>query len=187
MEMSDDQLVRTYLNGDEDAFSTLYIRYKADVFSFLVSLGGTREQAEDAFQNTWIRVIRHLGGYRRRNQFRGWLYTTAYRTWVSEVRSSWERRKICVGTQETDFEGLPIDPSMAHVESHEDMLILRERREIVYNALDSLPDTLRQTVLLRTDAGLSFKEVAQVMKCPLGTSLWRMNEAVKRLKTLIGE
>jgi RNA polymerase sigma-70 factor (ECF subfamily) len=183
----DDQLVRAYLNGDEDAFNALYARYKHDVLRFLVSLGGTHEQAEDAFQNTWIKVVRHLGSYRGRNRFRGWLFTTAYRTWLSEVRSSWERRKVCVGGQETDFEGLPIDPALARVASHEKAIIARERREMLYTALDALPDVLRQTVLLRTDGGLSFKEVARVMECPLGTALWRMNEAVKRLKTLLGE
>lgn len=186
MKQTDDELVRLYLRGKIKAFEVLYERYGMGMFRFVLSLGGSREQAEDVVQTTWLKAIDNLESYRCPDRFKPWLFQTAYRTWLNDVRSAWERRRVAVGSSNEDFEGLPVDKTLMNAETSRDMVTAREERTALYEALETLPDKMRQTVFLRIDAGLTFREIAETMGCPLGTALWRMKEAVRRLKTMIG-
>ena len=186
MNPTDDELVRSYQRGDIHAFETIYERYGMALFRFVLSLGGLREQAEDVVQTTWLKALNNLESYKGPDRFKPWLFRTAYRTWLNDVRSAWERRRVAVGGVEQDFEGLPIDKALVKADTPRDAAAAREKRTALYEALETLPDKMRQTVFLRIDAGLTFREIAETMGCPLGTALWRMKEAVQRLKTLIG-
>ena len=71
-----------------------------------------------------------------------------------------------------------VDPS----DSPREQAARAESRDILYSALEKLPDLMRQALLLRIDANMSHREISEVMACPLGTTLWRVREATRRLR-----
>ena len=85
-----------------------------------------------------------------------------------------------------DFEGVPIEWWIDDRASPRESAATVETRDALYQALDALPDSMRQTVLMRIDAEMTFREIGEAMGCPLGTALWRMKEAQKRLRAKLG-
>jgi RNA polymerase sigma-70 factor (ECF subfamily) len=186
MTPSDDSLIAQYLDGDPAAFEALYHRYAPRLLGFVYSLGADRDAAEDVAQKTWLRALEALDAYDPRGRFRPWLFRTAYRLWVDEKRSGWERRRVPVDSEEELEQAAssnraapgaagrpPADPR--------EQASAREERELVEAALERLPEEMSRTVLLRIDGDLAYREIAELMGCPLGTVLWRMSEAQKRL------
>ncbi|MBZ0255863.1 RNA polymerase sigma factor [bacterium] len=173
-------LIQQYLSGDFASFETLFDRHHDVLLRFAVSLGGTMTQAEDVVQRAWIQAIDNLCDYEDRGRFRSWLFRIAHRIWLNDVAAWWNRNTASLSDQENN-PGMPI----AYAASDETPRSVAEDNEAgaaFYQALNELPDELRRTVLLRIDAELTFQEIADEMDCPLGTALWRMKEAEKRLK-----
>jgi RNA polymerase sigma-70 factor (ECF subfamily) len=181
---TDEQLIKTFRRGDDCAFNELYNRYSAHVFTFLLSLGGSVQDCEDAAQTTWRKAIDKIDTYHGRKGFQPWLFQIAHRTWLDRVRSAWDRRHVPVGQgQDEDFVGLPIDESMTRsAVSVSDQAIAREESALLYAALEHLPDRMRQTMLLYVDGGMNLREISEAMECSIGTTSWRFHEAKKRLK-----
>ena len=185
--VTDDDLVRAYLAGDLRAFETLFDRYERRILGFVASLGGRPAQVEDAAQTTWLKVVQELPRYRPSGRFKSWLFRIAQRTWLDSVRSAWERKRVALPeSADDDFEGVPIEWWITGRASPQERAATVEHRDALYNALDALPDLMRQTVLMRIDGEMTFREIAEAMGCPLGTALWRMKEAQKRLRAKLG-
>jgi RNA polymerase sigma-70 factor, ECF subfamily len=185
-QLSDSELIRAYLAGNNDAFDVLYGRYERPVFSFLLSLGGSWAQAEDVMQQTWIKAIHGLPAYRDQGKFQAWVFQIAHRQWLDLVRSAWERRRVSLESAE-DSVGPPLDERLVDTRLlPSEAAAHGEERAQLYEALDQMPDRMRQAVLLRVDGDMTYKEIAAAMECPLATALWRVREAEKRLKTLLG-
>ena len=185
--VTDDDLVRAYLAGDLRAFETLFDRYERRILGFVASLGGRPAQVEDAAQTTWLKVVQELPRYRPMGRFKSWLFRIAQRTWLDSVRSAWERKKVTLPESvDGDFEGVPIEWWIDDRASPRESAATVETRDALYQALDALPDSMRQTVLMRIDAEMTFREIGEAMGCPLGTALWRMKEAQKRLRAKLG-
>ncbi|MDP8246336.1 MAG: sigma-70 family RNA polymerase sigma factor [Candidatus Hinthialibacter antarcticus] len=176
----DAHLIQQYLSGDFASFEALFSRHNDVLFRFVVSLGGPLEQAEDVVQRSWIQAVEHLHEYEDRGRFRSWLFRIAHRIWLNEVFTWWSRNTASMdGADGRD--GPPLDHAVCR-ETPRNIAEKNEASEAFYQALNELSDELRRTVLLRIDAELTFQEIADEMQCPLGTALWRMKEAEKRLK-----
>ena len=187
MSERDDALIVRYLEGETGAFETLYHRYAARLLGFVVSLGAPRDAAEDIAQRTWLKVIDAIEQYKPTGRFRPWLFTVAHRMWIDETRSPWRRRRVAMeGGTDSNPAWAPISALIDPRKGPRQSAAEREEREQVGAALEELPDAMRQTVLLRIDADMTFREIAETMNCPLGTVLWRMNEATRRLTQRLG-
>ncbi len=173
MREDNDALIAQYLKGNAAAFERLYDRHAPRLLDFLLSLGADRDAAEDLAQRAWIKALEALKAYRPQGRFRPWLFTLAHRLWIDEKRSAWERNRLAVAD---DIE--TPDPASGPLET----AMRRQQRQLLDQALAEMPGKLRQTVLLRVDGELTFKEIARAMKTPLGTVLWRMREAQQRLR-----
>ncbi len=180
MTSSDDALIRQYLEGDLAAFERLYRRYAPRLLGFLVGLGAPADVTEDLAQQAWMRAIDGLEGYRPDDRFRPWLFTIARRIWIDEVRSAWRRHRRPLDDHDADLEWP--DPSDGPVERS----VADEQRRRVHEAIAELPPSMRQTVLLRIDGAMTHREIAGCMDCPLGTVLWRVKEAERRLAKRLG-
>ncbi|HUT22936.1 MAG TPA: sigma-70 family RNA polymerase sigma factor [Sumerlaeia bacterium] len=186
MSRSDDSLIARYLEGDAEAFEDLYRRYASRLLGFVLSLGADRDAAEDLAQRTWLRALEALDAYKPRGRFRPWLFQTAYRLWVDEKRSGWERRRTPVDSEEELEQAASSDRAASGAEGRppadpREQASACEERELVEAALKRLPEEMSRTVLLRIDGDLAYREIAELMGCPLGTVLWRMSEAQRRL------
>ncbi len=165
--VTDDQLVLEYLEGRIDAFEELYDRYSRRLLYFLNCEVGSA-WAEDLLQETFSRLLTSLDRYRPSGKFSAYVYQIA--------------RNLARDRQRRLYRDMPI----ADLESqHPDLVDHLEYRldtAWVRNALKNLSAEQREVVLLREYAGLSFKEIAQVIERPIGTVLSQMHRALKTLR-----
>jgi len=144
--------------GDERAFQLLVERWERPVFAFLVRMLGSREEAQDVGQETFLRLCRQAKRYQARGQFRSWLFRIA----GNLARSRLRRRKIVRWVM---FER-PLHDRPASSPPIGADLEREELRTLLMAAIDELPERQRQTILLRHDLGMSQREIAAT----LGTS-----------------
>ena len=175
METDAELIVRWQVGADDTAVTCLLRRYQSSVYGYLVRLLGHAADAEDAAQETFVRAVKGLARYRERGQFKSWLYRIAYREGMRALR----RR----GRREASVEDLAHVPEAVDPGPRApDLLDREERRTVLAEAVERLPPAEKQVVLMRTEMGLTFREIADAMCCPLGTALGRMHSASKKLK-----
>jgi len=186
----DDTLIATYLAGDVSAFNELVQRHKSGLFAYLCSMVSYKEDAEDLFQETFLRVIAALPRYRARGRFRPWLYRIARNLARDRVRSLMVRGVPL--RLETTYSG-EIESGQTVPElpdgkpSPRDAAAIREKRDWIEKAIQKLPAPQKEVFLLREYAGIPFKEIARIQRCPIGTVLARMHYALHKLRAELEE
>ena len=161
MNEPDPALVWAARGGDVDAFGQLVRAYQADVWRLSLYLLRNREAADDVTQECFVRAFRFISTYKGRSKFTTWLLSIARNCAVDEVRRSGRRKRI--------EQGLRAESS----EVSRDLTSGIEVRE----ALAELPMELREPVVLIDMLGLSYLEVAHVLRLPVGTVKSRVHRA----------
>lgn len=168
-----DDLVRHARGGDRQALETLVARFDRYVFVALLVLGD-RIAAQDAAQDTLIKAIRGLKGYNGHAAFGTWLY----RITVNTCRDILRRRARQRETDLDDATSLSSDgPWQARSEE--------ERRQAVWQAVQSLDVPLREAVVLRYYLDLPCAEIGEVTGSPVNTVYWRLHQARRQLELLL--
>ncbi len=177
-ELSDAELIRKYLDGCESAFETLYHRYRVQLYSYLnVMLSQRQAEADDVFQQTWVKAIGALAKYKEQGNFRAWIFRIAANLVKDRYRSVTFRPGVMVDIDSGDFAGLPDEKTMLP----DEILARADDSGVLAEALAQLPDEQREVFVMRYHE-LSFKEIAEAQECSQNTALSRMHYAVKNLK-----
>ena len=133
--------------GDRRAFEAIYRRYHQQLYRFCVSMVGNPEDAQEALQNTMVKVLRSLPGERRQIDLKPWLYRIARNEAVETLRKR-RRRGRAVGASMQ-----AVSPEIAATVAD------RERLRRLFADLRELPDRQRDALVMRELAGLSFVEI----------------------------
>jgi RNA polymerase sigma-70 factor, ECF subfamily len=157
----DPALVWAARGGDVDAFGQLVRAYQADVWRLSLHLLRDRSLADDVTQECFVRAFRFMSTYKGRSKFTTWLLSIARNCAVDEIRRSGRRRKI-----ENELRDTTSHSTSEPVSGIE-----------VREALAELPMELREPVVLIDMLGLSYLEVAQVLRVPAGTVKSRVHRA----------
>lgn len=165
--------------GDETALAALMSRYERPLYAFLVRHVGAGADADDLFQETWIRVARHAGRYDPARPFTTWLFQIA----VNLCRDRARRR--AARPEEVHADPAGDAGTVAAGDDPEQSFVRAERAADVRTALAALPDAQREVVLLRYHHELSEEEVAAIAGIPRGTVKSRLHAALKRLRALL--
>jgi RNA polymerase sigma-70 factor (ECF subfamily) len=177
----DAELIRKYKNGEEKAFTVLLERYKDRLFTFILRLVGNKETAEDIFQETFIKVLNGLPNYREENKFSSWLFGIANNSCMDYFRKNKFKYLFYINSFSEEENLYDIEPTP-------DIKIDKfEVKKIIDEALSQLPAEQRQVLLLREHSELSFREIAEMLNCPLNTVLTRMRYALNKLNKIISK
>jgi len=172
--LSDNQLIKKYLKGDDRAFDELYGRYRLQLYSYLNRLApGKSQLVDDLFQKTWMKVVANLSRYQDRQTFLAWSMRIAHNLLIYHYRK--ENRRY--------MDELPDEISCSGSVPGES-LIFGELSAALKRAISTLPSEQRDVVNLRQE-NVSFKEIATIQGVSLNTALGRMHYAVKRLRSLL--
>lgn len=189
---ADEDLMLDLKEGSQAAFAELMARHRGPIVNFLNRLIGDRDRAEDLAQEVFLRVYRHAGTYRVTARFTTWLYTIASNLGKNELRNRARRRNV-------SLEDAPRELSQEdyHLGTREDLLTpdrvvsLKDRKEKVRAAIDSLPEHFRMMLVMRDMEGFSYEEIASMLGLPLGTVKSRINRArlefKRRVEPLLAE
>jgi RNA polymerase sigma-70 factor (ECF subfamily) len=182
--LTDQQLIHLYVDGDNDAFSTIVLRYKEKIFTSIYLLVKDRYLAEDFFQEVFIKVIDTLraGKYTDEGKFLPWAMRIAHNMCVDHFRKVKRTPTIKTSDDKDIFEVLNFfepgaDQKMMANQSHD-----RVRRLV-----DMLPEDQREVIILRHYADLSFKEISDLTNCSINTALGRMRYGLINLRKMMTE
>lgn len=183
IQLSDQQLVHLYLDGNSAALSTLVVRYKSKLYTSIYLLVKDKYLAEDMFQDVFIRVIDKLrnGQYTEEGKFLPWIMRIAHNMCLDHFRKT-KRLPVIKTSDDVDiFEMLNFS-----VPSAEQKMIASESHDRVRKMLDMLPEDQREIIIMRHYANLTFKEIAALKDISINTALGRMRYGLINLrKTMV--
>lgn len=167
-----------------EGISAMFAAHSMWLSAFLRGLTRNEADAADAFQETWMRIIRSNGPAEGKTE-RAYLAQVARSVVVDNFRKGW-RYELSVDA--CDDDGVPVceklvDDSPDAAEAFQ----TRASKEEIRNAVRALPEGPRQVLLMRIEGELSFHEIAEELGVPLGTALTWMRSATMRLKKELGE
>lgn len=165
----EDKLMKKIELGDVSAADELVEMFYADILRYCLWHAPNRSLAEDAAQETFLKVIRYFDRYTHKGKFKPFLYRIAANTCIDMQRK--------FSDPDVSLEDLTVEFAYSEPgfdETHDDMAL----RQLV----SSLPDDLQEIVLLRFGQDLTLREIADVVNLPLRTVQSRLRSALKRLK-----
>ena len=180
-EVTDEQLLERYLNGDVPAFQELVGRYQRELYHFLARFLGDRAAAEDIFQEAFLQVHQSGHSFDLSRRFRPWLFTIAANKARDLMRSQARRptNPLQAEISPGDGEGGQfIDLMAADVPEPGEPAGRDELRRQVKSVVDELPDHLREILLLSYFHHFPYKQIADILEIPLGTVKSRLHAAV---------
>ncbi len=183
-QLTDQQLIQTYLAGSERSFEILLNRHKDKIYTSIYLFVKDTEQAEDIFQDVFIKIIRTLrkGKYTHEGKFSQWAMRIAYNMCVDQFRR--EKRKPSVASTDSfDIFSVLGSPD----DNAETSIMKSQTHQKVRQLVDLLPTEQREVVILRHYANMSFKEIAQLTGVSINTALGRMRYALINIRKLIEE
>lgn len=173
--------------GDMSAYDELVIRHRGKIYAMIRNMVKNDADAWDLSQDVFIKAWQALPRFEARARFSTWLFRISHNVVYDWVR----KRKIESAGELNDeiFDRDKIDlaakTAPSFVESPDDALSNTELREKISVALDKLSPEHREAVILKDVQGLSYKEIAEVMDCTLGTVMSRLFYARQKLQTLL--
>ena len=181
--LSDNQLIELTKQGDEAAFSEIIKRYQKPITNYIFRMLNDYEEAVDLSQETFVRVYFAIERYSSEYAFSTYIYRIATNLAISEIRKR-KRRKLLSLTglfqsedsEEIDFE-IPDEKILP-----DDELLDEERKKIITNAILTLPEKYRASIILRDVQEKSYEEISQILELSLGTTKSRISRARGLLK-----
>jgi RNA polymerase sigma-70 factor (ECF subfamily) len=179
--LSDQELVKKYINGDNYSFEVLLNRHKNRVFAFIMSKIKNKDLSEDIFQDTYVKVVNSLqkGKYNEEGKFLPWVMRIAHNLVIDHFR---KQKKMHMVRSNNDFDIFDIikDDSI----NVDDRLI----RDQIFNDLRALinllPNDQKEVLKMRYFEEMSFKKIAEYFDISINTALGRMRYALINLRVL---
>jgi RNA polymerase sigma-70 factor (ECF subfamily) len=187
--LSDNELVKLYMNGNEESLSILVKRHKRRIFSYLYLISRNKELTEDIFQETFFKVIQTLKKrqYNEEGKFLPWVLRIAKNLMIDHFRKVKKMPSISSVTNDEGERVDIFDIIPEPVSNSKDVNEAKEFKELIRNVVGELPPDQKEVVIMRTYYDMSFKEIAEVTDVSINTALGRMRYALINLKKMLEE
>lgn len=179
---SDEELLRAFQQGDEQAFALLYQRHRAAVHRFLARRLASPARAEELCQDVFVALVEHAAAWRGEASVKTYLYRIAFNRLISEARRSEHRLSAPPPGGDP-----PPAREPAAAERPDAIFEAQERAQMVRAALAFLPPDFRDTLIMKEYDGLSCEEIAAVTGVAVGTVKSRLFRAKLELKRLLAD
>ncbi len=183
-EIDERALIQRCIAGDASAFEPLVEKYRQRVWRLAYQVLHDREEAWDVAQEAFVRAFHSLPSFRGRSAFYTWLFRITVNVATDRHRQRGAQARAFGPERVTEEEWARTTPDPSG--GPEQQAARKEQRERIRRALDALPPKARTIIMLSDVEGLSYREIAEVLNCPIGTVMSRLHNARKRLKGLLG-
>ena len=179
MKISDVELIKSILSGDEAAFGTLVRKYQKSVHALMWRKIGDFHIAEELTQDTFLQVYKKLPTLKNPNQFAGWLYVIANRRCIAWLR---KKKPAIQSLETTSEETLEETAYECYISEQREEAAVEHRREIVQNLLEKLPESERTVVILHYLGEMTCEAISKFLGVSPNTVKSRLSRARKRLR-----
>lgn len=184
-QMTDEELVILYAEGNNNAFDILLSRYQSVIHSYIYFIVRNKELTEDIFQETFVKVIMTIkqGRYTENGKFKAWITRIAHNLIIDNFRQ--ERNENWVSNDEVEvdlFNNIQLCDGTV-----EDRLVRRQVLSDVKRLVNHLPENQREVLEMRYYRDMSFKEIADATGVSINTALGRMRYAILNMRRLASE
>jgi len=178
-QVSDEQLLGLFRQGDQQAFAQLVKRYEKELYNFLAKFTGRPTLAEDIFQEAFLQVHISAADFDTARSFRPWLYTIASNKARDAMRRNARRPAVNLTASDDDDSDFDLWSNLLKDETTpQDILDKKQQQEMVRQVVAQMPDNLREILILAYFNQLSYKEMSETLDVPLGTVKSRLHTAV---------
>ena len=184
MYKTDEELVELASGGDTDAFNQLVVRWERPIHALAYRVLGREEDARDVSQEAFLRAFRGLKGFKGQAKFSSWLYRIALnlcRDWLRRDRRGGAFRPP--DGFELNEEGI-VDPLSENVEA---LIVRHDLGRAVSRVMATLPDEQRTVIVLKEYHGLTFREIADLIGCPISTVKTRLYQGLSVVRRQLGK
>jgi len=174
--LPDNELISLVLKGDQQAYKVLVDRYQSYIFTLVLRLMPSREDAEEVAQDVFVKAYRSLADFKGGSKFSTWLYTIAHNTGITHLRK--KKQKIQSIDDESSFTQLENHPSDFKANQVED----KSRKAMVNRAIEMLSPDDAQIITLFYKGDQSLEEIATIMCLETNNVKVRLFRARQKLK-----
>ena len=177
-------LVRRAKKGDYSAFDLLVLKYQSRLISTVYKYVKERQLAEDIAQEAFIKSYKSIDSFREESSFYTWVYRIAVNTAKNYLVSSKRRAELVMSdlSQDESFY-----PEKLDVDSPYDILKANELRDLILDTLSTLGEETRTALSLREFDGLSYEQISEIVKCPVGTVRSRIFRGREVIEEVVGK
>ncbi|MFG0247560.1 MAG: RNA polymerase sigma factor [Phycisphaeraceae bacterium JB051] len=185
-QLTDEHLIGLYCEGDRGAFTALLKRYRQELFAFLYRFLGSRAAAEDVFQDTFLQIHLRAERFETDRQLKPWLFTIAANKARDYLRRNKRHNNVSLDAPTPGNTGgggsgsgaTFVDLMQAQTVQPDESLSDQEKRDMVRQVIDNLPQHQREVLVLAYFHQLAYKDMAEALDVPLGTVKSRLHAAV---------
>ena len=189
MPQTDGELVLKIRQGDQFAFDQLFAKYQTAVYRFVRYLTQNRNEADDLFQETWLRVVKYLPCTPEIKDFKAWIFRIAINRHRDELRKRRIRRPFqslkpldsSVDGDDQDFQYQGVIPTTLDKTDKVDL------GPAINRAISRLPIKQRRVFVLKEIEGFKHREIAEMLGLPVGTIKSLLHRAIKKLQKELSE
>lgn len=183
--LTDEQLVRAYAEGENEAFDVLLRRHQDRIFNYILRIIKNEDIANDIFQDTFVKAIQTIrqGRYMENGKFPAWISRIAHNLIIDYYRQEKSENHQSADLDEIDV----LNRKELCEETIEDVMVHNQIRNDVKYLIEELPELQREVLKMRYYQNLSFKEIAEATGVSINTALGRMRYAILNLRRIANE
>ncbi|TDO72870.1 RNA polymerase ECF family sigma subunit [Flavobacterium chryseum] len=182
LHIPDALLVKNYVEGNENALSTLIKRHESKIYGFIYSKIADRDISNDIFQDTFIKVIKTLksNSYNEEGKFLPWVMRISHNLIVDHFRKT-KKMPMYRETEEFSIFSIMSDDSL----TIENKMIFDQVEVDLKKIIEELPEDQKEVLVMRMYQDMSFKEISELTGVSINTALGRMRYALMNLRKII--
>jgi RNA polymerase sigma-70 factor (ECF subfamily) len=184
--MGDEALMLAYRDGDAGAFEALYRRWRSRLYRYLLRQCGSPAQADELFQDIWLKVVNARRGYEAAAKFSTWLFRIAHNRLVDHYRAQGRVEVASYDDDPDDADVVAAIPARAQ-EQPEALLVRKALVEELVRQIEALPAAQRETFLLSEEGELTLEEIAAATGVSRETAKSRLRYALNKLRAGLRE
>lgn len=185
LSMTDEQLVKAYAQGNNEAFDTLLKRHQERIYNYILRIIKNEDIANDIFQETFVKAILTIkqGRYTENGKFPAWISRIAHNLIID-----YYRQEKSENVQSADIDDVDVlNRKELCEQTIEDSIISEQIREDVKYLIEELPQLQKEVLNMRYYQNLSFKEIADLTGVSINTALGRMRYAILNLRRIAAD
>lgn len=184
MEKINENLLHKAQNGDAGAFEELMVVYYSKVYNICYRMLNNTEDAYEQAQETFIKAFKYIKDFKGNCAIYTWLYRIATNVCLDYIRKNKKRKEVSI--EQSTFEDLQLKDSLvSDIPGPEKIAEDNARKQAIRTAMTKMNEKNRLVIILRDFMGLSYDEISEIMKIPVGTVKSRISRARNELRELL--